>query len=128
RPEKAAERAAAFDKYLALLRAMHRAGVPVVAGTDISVPGHSVHRELELYVQAGFTPMEALQAATIVPARAMRLEAEAGTVEPGKRADLVVVAGDPLADVSNVRKVSLVVARGKAYDPAELWRVAGFSP
>ncbi|HEU4405428.1 MAG TPA: amidohydrolase family protein [Polyangiaceae bacterium] len=128
RPEKANERAAAFDKYLALLRAMHEAGVPVVAGTDISVPGHSVHRELELYVQAGFSPMEALQAATSVPARAMRLEAEAGTVEPGKRADLVVVAGDPLADVSNVRKVSLVVARGKAYDPAELWRLAGFSP
>lgn len=128
RPERAAERAAAFNKYLALLGALHKAGVPIVTGTDISVPGHSVHRELELYVQAGFTPMEAIQAATLVPARATRLEAEAGTVEPGKRADLVVVAGDPLANISNVRNVALVVARGKAYDPAELWRIAGFTP
>jgi amidohydrolase family protein len=126
--EHAAERAAMFDKFLALVRELHRAGVPVVAGTDISVPGHSLHRELELYVKAGFTPLEAIQAATIVPARAMRLEAEVGTVEAGKRADLVVVAGDPLADISNVRKVSLVVARGKAYDPAALWRLVGFTP
>ncbi|HEU4533102.1 MAG TPA: amidohydrolase family protein, partial [Polyangiaceae bacterium] len=128
RPEVAAERAAVFDKYLALVRELHRAGVPVVAGTDIAVPGHSVHREIELYVRAGFTPMEAIQAATIVPARVMRLEAEAGSIEAGKRADLVVVDGDPLADIGNVRKVSLVVTRGRAYDPTTLWKLVGFTP
>jgi imidazolonepropionase-like amidohydrolase len=128
RPEVAAQRAAVFDKYLALVRELHRAGVPVVAGTDIAVPGHSVHREIELYVQAGFTPMEAIQAATIVPAKAMRLDAETGTIEAGKRADLVVVNGDPIANISNVRKVTTVVARGKAYDPAALWRLVGFTP
>ncbi len=127
-PGQAADRAKVFDKYVALVGALHRAGVAVVAGTDISVPGHSVHRELELYVQAGFSPLEAIQAATIAPARAMRLDKEVGTVEVGKRADLVVVAGDPLADVGNVRKVALVVARGRAYEPAALWRIAGFTP
>lgn len=128
RPEEAAPRGAIFDKYLAMLRELHRAGVPIVAGTDISVPGHSLHRELELYVQAGFTPMEAIQAATIVPARVMRLDAQVGTVEPGKRADLVLVAGNPLADIRDVRKVAAVVARGKMYDPAALWRLVGFTP
>lgn len=128
RPEEAARRAAVFNKYLAIVRELHRAGVPIVAGTDISVPGHSVHRALELYVEAGFTPMEAIQAATIVPARVMRLDKQAGTVEPGKRADLVVVAGNPLADIRDVRKVATVVARGKMYDPASLWRLVGFTP
>jgi hypothetical protein len=60
---------------------LHKRGVPIVAGTDISVPGHSLHRELELYVQAGFTPLEAIQAATIVPARIMHLDKEVGTIE-----------------------------------------------
>jgi imidazolonepropionase-like amidohydrolase len=74
--------------------------VPIVAGTDQAVPGHSLHREIELYVRAGFTPLEAIQAATIVPARAMGLDKETGTVEVGKRADLILVAGNPLEDIS----------------------------
>ncbi len=115
-----------FAKYLALLGELHKRGVAIVAGTDITVPGHSLHRELELYVKAGFTPMEALQAATIVPARVMRREKELGTIEPGKRADLVVLDGDPLADMSNVRKTAFVVARGRAYDSRALWKLAGF--
>jgi hypothetical protein len=127
RPEEAAERAAMFDRYVAFVGELHKRGVPVVAGTDIAVPGHSLHRELELYVQAGFTPMEAIQAATIVPARAMHLDNEAGTIEPGKRADLVVLGGDPIADIHNIRKVESVVARGKTYEPAPLWKLIGFS-
>ncbi len=107
---------------------LHRAGVPIVAGTDISVPGHSLHRELELYVQAGLSPMAAIQAATSVPARVMGLHKQVGTIEPGKRADLVIVAGDPIADIRNIRKVTKVVARGRMYDPAELWRIAEFTP
>ena len=102
----------------------------LVAGTDIGVPGHSLHRELELYVRAGFTPMEAIQAATIVPARAMRLDKELGTVEPGKRADLVIVAGDPLVDIPAIRKVVRVITRGvpAPSNPAVLWRLADFKP
>jgi imidazolonepropionase-like amidohydrolase len=124
----AAEHKAVFDKLLAVLSELHRRGVPLVAGTDISVPGHSLHRELELYVQAGLTPMEALQAATVVPARAMGLGGELGTLEAGKRADLIVVAGNPLADIRDIRKIAQVVARGRLYDPATLWRLVGFQP
>lgn len=109
-------------------KALHDAGVPIVLGTDLTVPGHSIHRELELAVQAGLTPMEAIQAATIVPARAMGLGAESGTVEAGKRADLVIIEGDPLANISAIRSVRGVVARGRLYDPAPLWESAGFRP
>lgn len=113
---------------LDVLRALHTAGIPIVAGTDQAVPGHSLHREMEIYVEAGFTPMEAIQAATLVPARAMGREKESGTVEAGKRADLVVVDADPLADIRNLRRVSTVVQAGRAYDTAKLWRLAEFTP
>src|SRR5258707_3111095 len=77
---------------------LHAAGVPVVVGTDQSVPGHSVHREIELYAMAGFTPMEAIQAATIVSARAMGMEKELGTIEAAKREDMSFVKSHPLED------------------------------
>ena len=66
-----------LERGLRIVKALHDAGVPVVVGTDEGIPGHSVHREIELYVEAGFTPLEALQAATIVPARAMKLDGRA---------------------------------------------------
>lgn len=117
-----------FEKDVAIVGALHRAGVPVVAGTDQVVPGHSLHREIELYVQAGFTPLEAIQAATIVPARAMGFEKELGTVEPGKRADLIIVNGNPLESIHNIRKVEFVITNGTMYNCAELWRSVGFKP
>jgi hypothetical protein len=86
------------------------------------------HRELELYVASGFTPMEAIQAATIVPARVMHLDREVGTVAAGKRADLLIVDGDPLRRITDLRRVRLVVANGRRYDPAPLWRSVGFTP
>jgi imidazolonepropionase-like amidohydrolase len=107
---------------------MHRRGVVIVAGTDIGVPGHSLDRELELYVKAGFSPLEALQAATIVPARVLGRDRELGSVTVGKRADLLIVDGNPLADIHALRKVRLVVARGRSYDPATMWKLAGFQP
>src|SRR5262249_25181090 len=113
---------------LDVLRELHRIGVPIVAGTDQAVPGHSLHREIEIYASAGFTPMEAIQAATIVPARVMKKEKESGTIEPGKAADLIVVDGDPLADIRNLRRVSTVVKAGRVYDTAKLWRMVGFQP
>lgn len=119
---------ARFAVFLKTVAALHRAGIPIVVGTDQAVPGHSVHREMELYVEAGFTPMEALQAATIVPARAMRLDQEAGTVEPGKRADLVVLGGNPLDNISNIRKTERVMQSGVFYDCASLWKSVDFQP
>jgi imidazolonepropionase-like amidohydrolase len=115
-----------FQKYVEILGALHRAGVPIVAGTDQGVPGYSLYRELELYVQAGFTPMEAIQAATLVPAKVMGLEKEVGTVEPGKRADVIVVSANPLQSISNIRTVEKVVTGGILYDSAPLWQSVGF--
>jgi imidazolonepropionase-like amidohydrolase len=117
-----------FQKNLAVVGALHRAGIPIVAGTDQSVPGHSLHREMELYVQAGFTPLEAIQAATIVPARAMGLDKELGTVEKGKRGDLILLTADPLADIRNGRSVEYVITNGTMYHTAELWQSVGFKP
>jgi imidazolonepropionase-like amidohydrolase len=117
-----------FAKELAIVGALHRAGIPVVAGTDQTVPGHSLHREIELYVQAGFTPMEAIQAATIVPARVMGLEKELGTVEKGKRGDLILVNGNPLEDIHQIRNVEYVITNGTMFHTAELWQSVGFKP
>jgi imidazolonepropionase-like amidohydrolase len=109
-----------------LLKSAVDAGLLVVAGTDKGVPGFSLQRELELYVDAGMTPLEALQTATIMPARAMKLDKELGTIEIGKRADLVVCNSDPLARMSNIRDTRWVITNGKMYATAALWRVAGF--
>ena len=118
----------AFEKQLKVLGAIHKAGIPVVAGTDQAVPGYSLHREMELYVDAGFTPMEAIQAATIVPARAMGVDKELGTIEKGKHGDLIVINGDPLADIHNTRNVEYVITNGTMYHAAELWQSVGFKP
>jgi imidazolonepropionase-like amidohydrolase len=116
------------QKYVAIVGALHHAGIPIVAGTDQTVPGHSLYREIELYVQAGFTPMEAIQSATIVPARVMGLDKELGTVETGKRADLIIVDANPLESIHNIRKVEFVITNGVMYNCAELWRSVGFKP
>ena len=118
----------AMNQFTGILRALHKAGVPVVAGTDVTIPGHSIHRELELYVKAGFTPLEAIQAATIVPARVMKMDKEVGTIEVGKRADLIIVDGNPLESISNIRKVKTVVTGGRVYACAALWQSIDFQP
>jgi imidazolonepropionase-like amidohydrolase len=127
-PQASEQSAARFRLLLATVRLLHEAGVPIVAGTDQAVPGFSLDREIELYVQAGFTPMEAIQAATLVPARAMGMEKESGTIEPGKRADVILVDGNPLENISDIRKVSTVFAGGRMYRPAALWTAVGFKP
>ena len=111
-----------------IVKALYAAGVPIVAGTDKAVPAHSLHRELELYVQAGLTPMEVIQLATIGSARAMGMDREVGTIEPGKRADMILVEGDPLENFADLRKVARVITHGRMYDPAVLWRSVGFEP
>ena len=127
-PAEAAKAQARFRTLLEIIGALHQAGVPIVAGTDLTVPGYSLHREMELYVQAGFTPMEAIQAATIVPARAMGLEKESGTLQPGMRADVLAVSGNPLERISDTRNVRFVIADGRYFEPAPLWRSVGFTP
>lgn len=111
-----------------MLKVLHDKGVPIVTGTDGALPGYSLLREVELYVQAGLTPLQALQAATRVAARALNLGNEVGTIALGKRADLVVLDADPLANISAIRSTRFVVTSGKMYEPAALWRLAGFRP
>ncbi len=127
-PQFSAEAKKITQEQLQLIGALHRAGVPIVAGTDQAVPGFSVYHEIELYVQAGFTPMEALQAATIVPARAMKVDGDSGSLEAGKRADLDVLDANPLDDIHNLRSVHSVVASGVLYNPVPLWESVGFKP
>lgn len=117
-----------FQADLAIINALHKAGVPIVVGTDQNVPGFSVYHEMELYQEAGFTPMEALQAATIVSARAMKADSESGSIAVGKRADLDVLDANPLDDIHNVRTVRQVLANGVLYSPAPLWESVGFKP
>jgi imidazolonepropionase-like amidohydrolase len=127
-PDRAPLAALMQRKRLELIGALHRAGITLVAGTDQAVPGYSVVRELELYVQAGFTPLEAIQAATIVPARVMKVDRDTGTVEAGKRADFDILDRNPLDDIHNLRAVHRVVANGILYEAAPLWKAAGFTP
>jgi imidazolonepropionase-like amidohydrolase len=123
-----AEANADRDQGFRIFKALHDAGVPLIAGTDGGIPGHSLFREIELSVAAGLTPLEAVQTATTVPAKAMGLESEVGTVTAGRLADLLILDADPLANIGNIRTGWLVVTRGRVYDCRELWRAAGFGP
>src|SRR3954470_17502142 len=124
----AATARARLERGLRIVKALHDAGVPIVAGTDEGIPGHSVHREIELYVEAGLTPMAALQAATIVSARAMKMDAELGTIERGKRADMVVLNANPLESIRNIRSVRWTISDGRVYDAPALWQSVRFQP
>lgn len=127
-PEQAPAIRLAIATLLRIIGALHRAGIPIVAGTDVGVPGHTLHRELELYVKAGLTPLEAIQAATLTPARVMKLENEVGTIEAGKRADIIILDANPLDNISNIRRVRFVVTQGRLFDCAKLWESVGFKP
>jgi imidazolonepropionase-like amidohydrolase len=103
---------------------MFRAGVPLLAGTDVMnpycLPGFSLHDELALLVESGLTPLAALQAATLRPAEFLGRTSELGSVAPGKRADLVLLSADPLADIHNTTQIQAVWLRGKYFDRAAL--------
>ena len=127
-PESVPQANLIVERYLNTIGALHKAGIPIVAGTDQVVPGHSLHREIELYVKAGFTPMEAIQAATLVPARVMKMENEVGTIAAGKRADLIILDRNPLDEIRNIRSMKMVITGGRLYDCAQLWESVGFKP
>jgi len=116
-----------YAKMVEFIGRLYRAGVPVVAGTD-ATPGFMLHRELELYVQAGMTPAQALQVATWNGAKYSRVLDDRGSVAVGKRADLVLFDADPTADIANVRKVALVLKDGDAYYPSEIDTALGIKP
>jgi hypothetical protein len=113
-----------FDADKQIVGLMFRAGVPLLAGTDAMnpycLPGFSLHDELALLVESGLTPLAALQAATLRPAEFFARTEEFGVVAPGKRAELVLLTADPLADIHNTTQIQAVWHQGKYFDRAAL--------
>jgi imidazolonepropionase-like amidohydrolase len=114
-----------FAKDMRMERAFVKAGGMLVAGTDPTgsggvVPGYSDQRQIELLVEAGFTPLEAIQIGTLNGAKFLGRDARIGSIARGKQADLVVVAGDPSTTIADVRRVETVFKSGVGYDPAKL--------
>jgi imidazolonepropionase-like amidohydrolase len=117
-----------LDKELEVVQMLHKAGVPFLAGTDTPpgvyiFPGFSLHEELQRFVAAGFTPLEALQTATINPARFFGMEDQLGTVAMGKMADLVLLDANPLADIGNTQKIAAVIVNGRYFSRDDVQKI-----
>lgn len=112
------------DRSAELVGRLHRAGAAILAGTDsfdaFCLPGVALHQELENLVQGGLTPLAALQSATREPARFMSRLQRQGTVERGKRADLLLLTDDPLTDIRNTRRIDSVIAGGRVLERGDL--------
>jgi imidazolonepropionase-like amidohydrolase len=118
------------DSYEAMLRMtkrMYDAGIPILAGTDTTA-GIMLHRELELEVKAGIPPAKALQIATWNAARLLKQDRELGSIAPGKRADFLLVDGNPAERISDIRRCRLVIKNGTLYESAALYSAVGIKP
>ncbi|KQV60485.1 hypothetical protein ASC95_03270 [Pelomonas sp. Root1217] len=124
---KARRWGASWKVMMDLLRRMHAAGIPLVAGTD-ATPGFALQRELELYVQAGIPAAQALKIATWNGAKHSDRLSEIGSIERGKRSDLVLVDGDPVADIRAIRRIALVIKGDQALSPSALYQSMGILP
>ena len=113
-----------FAAALRMTKKLYDAGIPMVAGTD-GVEGLMLHRELEIWVKAGIPPEKVLQAATLGAARVVKADAELGSIEEGKKADVVLVAGDPLRNISDIRRPAIVIKNGVVYKSQELYDTLG---
>jgi imidazolonepropionase-like amidohydrolase len=118
---------ASYRRMIGMVKALYDEGIPIVAGTDCTA-GFCLHRELELYVEAGIPNAEVLRIATWGAAQVARRTDRLGSLEPGKLADLIVVAGDPMARIEEIRRVDLVMKDGVVYDPAALYAALGVKP
>ncbi|MFA6085618.1 amidohydrolase family protein [Mucilaginibacter sp.] len=123
----AATRRPMLNSMRQLVKTLYDAGVPIVAGTDMGFPGFSVYRELELYVEAGLTPAQAIKTGTIIPAQVMGLDKKTGSIATGKNADIIIVDGNPLNNIRDIRNVRVVIKAGKVYDPSTVHKMVGFS-
>jgi imidazolonepropionase-like amidohydrolase len=119
--------AQSFRRMLEFTRKLHDAGITIVAGTD-AMAGLPLSRELENYVRAGIPSDEVLQIATLGAARVMGHDKEQGSIEPGKNADLILIDGDPVADINDIRKVGFVMKDGVVYDLPGIARALGMKP
>ncbi len=114
-----------FEIMLKMLKLMYDNNVTFVPGTD-DFPGFALHRELELYAKAGVPNAKVLQCATIISAQVAKQEKDFGSIEVGKKANLILIDGDPLKNISDIRKVDLVIKNGKLYDPKVMYQSYGF--
>jgi imidazolonepropionase-like amidohydrolase len=118
------------DSYAAMLKMTKRlydAGVPILAGTDATA-GIMLHRELELEVRAGIPPANSLQIATWNAARLLKQDKELGSITVGKRADLLLVNGNPVENISDIRRCHVVMKDGVVYKSADVYRAVGIAP
>lgn len=113
-----------YQAMVRMVGEVYRAGIPIVAGTD-TLAGFGLHRELELYVEAGIPPAEVLTLATLGSAKIAGRAERLGTIEAGKLADFVLVDGDPFADMSDIRKVTLTVKDGTIFHPTDMYQAIG---
>jgi hypothetical protein len=116
-----------YDAMLRMTKRMYDAGIPILAGTDATA-GIMLHRELELEVTAGIPPARALQIATFNAARLLKQDRELGSIVPGKLADFVLVEGNPVAQISDIRRCQLVMKNGVLYDSAKVYAAVGIQP
>ncbi len=125
-PQRAQYRAA-YGKLLEMVKALHDAKITLVLGTD-HIGGLMLHHEMALFARAGIPAAAILQMATIGAARVMRTDGKVGTIAPGRRADLVVIDGDPLADIQAIRAVVSTMRAGVVYPSAPLYEAVGVRP
>jgi hypothetical protein len=116
-----------WEKLVATIKVFHDAHITLVAGTD-ALPGLMLDHELEIFVQGGLSTADALRAATIVPARVMKVDKRSGSIAAGKVADLVVIDGDPLARITDLRRTVTTYRAGVAFASRELFRAIGVAP
>ncbi len=116
-----------YLKMVEFVGRLYRAGVPIVAGTD-DITGFTLQRELELYVDAGLTPLQVLQIATWNGARYSHVLDDRGVITPGRRSDLILVDGDPTKNISDIRKVALVIKGDSAFYPSDVFEAMGVKP
>lgn len=119
-------------QYMETVRILHKSGVSILAGTDapgvpFTFPGFSLHEELQLLVEAGFTPLDALRSATSGPAEFFGVRKDLRTVEAGKRAELVLLDADPLADIRNTQRINAVITGGRLYRRPSLDKMLEFA-
>lgn len=125
--EQTAAAQKAWPMMLEIIRIFHERGVLLTTGTDLlnpwMTPGVTLHREMELLVSSGISPLEVLTIATLNGAIGLGIENEIGTIEAGKRADLVILDADPTASITNTRKIKYIFLSGVQYDPFDLLQV-----
>ena len=113
-----------FDKLLEMIKVLHENGVTIVPGTD-ALLGFGLHKELENYVKAGIPNSEVLRMATIISAQVTGHADRLGSIEVGKLADVILIDGNPLEDMSDIRRVELTIKNGNIYDARTLYKAIG---